>query len=258
MTGSTAHQGVDAWRESELAKWVDAAEAPVFKSQCADLFGYQMLQIGIQPGLVSGLEECSIRNKSLVVADPGPAAAGALLAKPDTLPILSDCIDVVVLPHTLDFSADPRQVLREVERILIPEGRVVISGFNPLSLWGARRVFRRMRNRQPWKAHFISTHRLQDWLSLLGFDVEQVELRLYRPPTQQVALMRSLNGMERLGQRFWPWAGATYIIRAVKRVSTLTPVGPQWVLDKGLGNQVAEPSASAGFGNILPFKEKND
>ena len=91
---------------------------------------------------------------------------------------------------------------------------------------------------------------------MLGFDVEMVELRMFRPPWQRARLMKSLQGMESLGQKYWSWAGSTYAIRAVKRVSTITPVRPHWRLEKTLGNRAVEPSASSGYGTIIPFREK--
>ncbi|MGV6827526.1 MAG: class I SAM-dependent methyltransferase [bacterium] len=248
--------GAQAWWSDGLAQQVLEAEESVIHQFSEDLFGYQLLQIGSQPNLVPGLEKCAIRSKALVICGEQGDALRGIMGMPEALPVKSDSIDVVVMPHTLDFAEDPRQVLREVERILIPEGRVIVSGFNPLSLWGARRAIRQVRNRQPWRAHFISTRRLHDWLSLLGFDVEIVEQRMFRPPWVRSRVMKSLQGLEKLGEKYWSWAGATYVIRAVKRVSTVTPVKPHWRLEKSLGNRAVEPSASSGYGNIIPFRDK--
>ncbi|MBK6906226.1 MAG: methyltransferase domain-containing protein [Rhodocyclaceae bacterium] len=44
------------------------------------------------------------------------------------LPFASNSIDLVVVPHTLEFDSNPHQVLREVERVLVPEGQVLVSG----------------------------------------------------------------------------------------------------------------------------------
>ena len=69
------------------------------------------------------------------------------------LPFATQSLDLVVMPHVLEFSAEPHQVLREVERVLIPEGQVIICGFNPISMWGARQSAGRMTG-----AHFLPLH----------------------------------------------------------------------------------------------------
>ncbi len=159
------------------------------------------------------------------------------------LPFASDSIDVVLLSHTLDFSPDPHPLLREVERVLIPEGKLIILGFNPFSLWGAWRLFRLRRRNIPWCGRFLSLSRLDDWLSLLGFEVQQVKRMMFIPPLQQSGLIRQLAIVERLGRRYWPMLSGSYVVQAVKRVSTLTPIEPAWKLgSRVLGGSVIEPT----------------
>jgi SAM-dependent methyltransferase len=150
-----------------------------------------------------------------------------VVAASGSLPIATDSVDAVFLPHTLEFSADAHQVLRETERVLIPEGRVVVIGFNALSLWGARRLAGGGRGRVPWCGKFLTPYRIGDWLSLLGFDIELQEMMMFRPPWRR-ALLQQLSFLDSMGRRFWPVLGGVYAIRAVKRVSTLTPLRPSW------------------------------
>jgi ubiquinone/menaquinone biosynthesis C-methylase UbiE len=89
------------------------------------------------------------------------------------LPFAAHSIDLVVMPHVLEFRADPHQILREVERVLIPEGEVLITGFNPISIWGLRRALPNCPGHFPWNGHYLSVRRLKDWLQLLGFEVER-------------------------------------------------------------------------------------
>jgi ubiquinone/menaquinone biosynthesis C-methylase UbiE len=169
-----------------------------------------------------------------------------LVGEPGKLPVLTDGIDAVLLPHTLDFCLDPQKVLLEVERVLIPEGKVIISGFNPVSLWGVVKTLKRKKTRVPWNAHFVSYTRLHDWLSLLGFDVEQTEVMMFRPPLENKAMMDKLEFMETTGSRVWPRFGGVYLIKAVKRVSTLTPIKPMWKRRPRLLSHVVEPT-TRGF-----------
>jgi SAM-dependent methyltransferase len=157
-----------------------------------------------------------------------PGVSSDLQATSWALPFKTDTIDVVILPHTLDFTPYPHQVLREVERILIPEGHVVITGFNPLSLWQLWRWSLGWRRQPPWCGHFFGQFRLRDWLTLLGFDVTHKQYFFYRPPVRNARLMQRLGFMEKLGQRLWPIAGAGYMLVARKRVETLTPIRQKW------------------------------
>ncbi len=141
-------------------------------------------------------------------------------------------LDLVVLPHTLEFSADPHHVLREVERVLVPEGRVVISGFNPASLWGFRqargRVFRASQLYLPEAGDFIGPWRLRDWLQLLSFEVESDRYGCYRPAIQSEKWLNRTAWLDRAGARWWPIFGAVYFVVAVKRVRGMRLLGPAW------------------------------
>jgi hypothetical protein len=104
---------------------------------------------------------------------------------------------------------------------------VVVIGFNALSLWGLRRLIPRGKARVPWCAAFLTAYRVGDWLSLLGFDLEMQETMMFRPPWRRTLGSQS-NLVDSMGDRFWPMFGGVYAIRAVKRVSTLTPLRPSW------------------------------
>jgi SAM-dependent methyltransferase len=217
----------------------------VLADLASGLFGYQLLQLGsLGPGQ-DYLAPCPVRQKTTV--DVFGCVPGAeLCARPEHLPIASASVDAVILPHTLDFADDPHQVLREAERVLIPEGRLLITAFNPWSLWGLwrllRRPFRRGRGQLPWCGHFLSYPRLQDWLTLMGFDIEHIEVRVFRPPLRGESALKRLSFLERIGQRYWPMLAGVYVLQAVKRVSTLRPVGPVWRRAPALGRRAIEPS----------------
>ena len=118
-----------------------------------------------------------IGHKVRLSTDPRAASRHSAVTDPAQLPLASDSIDLVVLPHTLDLCADPRRLLREVERVLIPEGRLITVNFNPWSLWGLQRLLRRPFGREevPWAGNFVGYVRLSDWLSLLGMEIERTE-----------------------------------------------------------------------------------
>ncbi|MET0004908.1 MAG: class I SAM-dependent methyltransferase [Candidatus Thiodiazotropha sp.] len=181
------------------------------------------------------------RNR--VVMGSGDDCTGIdLQADSHHLPLASDSVDGVVLPHTLDFTADPHQVLREVERVLIPEGKVLLCGFNPWSQWGLWRLLRLRSATIPWCGHFFSGKRIQDWFSLLGFELEEVVYLHFRPPVSNSPIMHRLAFMERLGKRIYPLFGGVYVILAVKREVTMTPLRSKWRVKKRVLPTAAEPT----------------
>jgi len=133
---------------------------------------------------------------------------------------------VVALLHVLEFSRQPHEILREAYRALIPEGRVVITGFNPWSLWGVRRLARR--GAVPWSGRFLSVNRLKDWLALLGFELDEAQTLLFRPPLRRHGMMARLDFLERYGARWWSALGGAYVVVARKRVIPLIPIKPRW------------------------------
>jgi SAM-dependent methyltransferase len=153
----------------------------------------------------------------------------------DALPFDSQSLDLVVLPHALERARDPHQALREVERVLMPEGRIVILGFNPGGLWALRqslgRVLRGLglaRGRplfMPSEGELLGYWRVRDWLRLLSFEVEEGRFGCYRPPFESQPWLDRFGWMEATGGRWWPVLGAAYMLVAVKRVRGMRLVG---------------------------------
>ncbi|MGE0371972.1 MAG: methyltransferase domain-containing protein [Gammaproteobacteria bacterium] len=226
-------RGLRAWHERQLGQLLLEQERRELDGILANLFGYYLLQVGAAMDAYL-LESSRIRRQVILdnswpvePGSPAPAHVTRMYADPHRLPVQSDSVDVVVLPHTLEFDASAHEVLREAERVLVAEGHVVILGFNPWSLWGIWRLLRR-RRQPPWHGAFRSIYRIKDWLSLLGFDIVQARSYFFRPPLQHEVMMRRLEWLERLGHRWWPFLGGAYLIVARKRVTTLTPIKPRW------------------------------
>ena len=146
------------------------------------------------------------------------------------LPFASQSLDLVVLPHVLEFAAEPHQVLREVERVLIPEGQLIVCGFNPASLWGARQLGGRLTGAHflPVGGEFISLPRIKDWLKLLNMEVNRGHFGCYAPPCTTETWLDRYAFMEKAGNRWWPYFGAVYMLQAIKRVKGMRLIGPAW------------------------------
>jgi len=128
----------------------------------------------------------------------------------------------------LEFAAEPHAVLREVDRVMMPEGRLVILGFNPWSLWGLRSSLGPSRDVCPWNGRFMSLLRVKDWLALLGFEVSAGRLVAYAPPIESPRVMRRFGFMEPAGDRWWAVGGAVYMLQAIKRVRGMRLLTPAW------------------------------
>lgn len=249
------------WLVSPPGRYALAWEQALFDQWVGDLFGYHALQLG-RPELDT-LRENRMPYRGLVLTAPRGVEAPPLMTKAasdttdttiltgngscesaspvmpemvtrdilvsrfDELPIATASTDLVVLPHVLEFAENPHDILREVERILVPEGQVIITGFNNLSLWGAREELGKLAGAPflPPGADLIAFTRLKDWLKLLSFDIDRGRFGCYRPPLRGEHWLQRFDFMEPAGDRWWPIFGALYAVRAVKRVRGMRLVG---------------------------------
>ncbi len=237
-------EALRAWFADALGTTLLEQEQVALDGILQDLFGYYLLQLGwVAPRDI--LTESRIRMRMVMDVDrPHGVDYPYVRAMPERVPVQGDSLDVVVLQHTLEFAKDPHEVLREVDRMLIPEGHVVIVAFNPWSYWGAWRLLRRRSRRFPWCGRFLSVTRMKDWMGLLGFDTVQVVPLFFRPPIRHEGVMRRLRFLDKAGARAWPLLSGVNIIVAQKRVATLTPIKlKRWRLQRRLVVDVAKPTS---------------
>jgi len=238
------------WWRSPPGLYLLAWEQALLDHLVNDAFGFHALQLGLPQ--LDGLRAnrmphrwvaCDDLHPSeplpLPPVDPSlstlmPLPAGASLhCDFDALPFPNQSLDLVLLPHALELARDPHDTLREVERVLVPEGRVVIIGLNPASLWGLRQRIGHARRRAglggplflPDAGEFIGYGRVRDWLRLLGFEVERARFGCWRPPWRQAGWLQRGAWMDEVGARLWPVLGAVYAVQAVKRVRGMRLVG---------------------------------
>lgn len=228
-----ARQRLRNWYQTPIGAYLAEQEAANLDNVLSNMFGYHLIQLGY-PGNGNLFPNSRIPHRMVLDRDyeclkiRANLNATVLGGMAEDLPLATDAIDVVVLPHTLEYVGDPHQVLREVDRVLIPEGHVVILGFNPFSLWRLWKALLGWRKQPPWCGRFIGVLRVKDWMSLLGFDVIHVRHFFHRPPISRMKLLSRLGVLEKLGKRFWPMMGGVYVLVARKRVVTLTPIKPRW------------------------------
>lgn len=213
------------WFGTPLGQYLLEKERAYLDDVTPDIFGFHAVQLGL-PGF-DLLRENRITHRVRVDSAGEPN----VYANCHELPFATQSIDLALLPHALDFAEDPHAVLREVDRVMMPEGRLVILGFNPWSLWGLRSALGFSRHEYPWNGRFVSLLRVKDWLALLGFDVNAGRLIAYSPPFDNDRLRRRFGFMEPAGDRWWAVGGAVYMLQAIKRVRGMRLITPAWQKD---------------------------
>ena len=202
-----------------------AAESELLAAALEDVFGWELLQIGAWGASRELLAGSRARRQSLIAA-PGLSAGADILARASQLPVIGDCVDAALLPHTLEFALDPYAILREVDRVLVGEGQLLVLGFRPWSLWGMRARWSRS-GFPPGIRRVLSERRLREWLVLLGFEVIARERYLYLSPWGRgLSMGEGIGRMLRPGLTY-PLPAGGYLLKARKRVYTLTPIRPR-------------------------------
>jgi SAM-dependent methyltransferase len=233
-----------AWRQwlaTPLGRYLRDWEQAQLDAAVVDVFGYHAVQLDTPElkGLQSNrmpyrwyLRSCT---EQAAADAPWPLAACDLVAEGAGLPFEAASLDLVVMPHTLELCEDPHATLREAERVLVPEGQLVITGLNPVSLWGWHNRRKAMYQRLGWRdvvqdglGHLIGYWRLRDWLRLLGFEVQVSRFGCWRPAVQNTRWLARMAWLDRWGARWWPILGGAYMVVAVKRVPGGRMLGRAW------------------------------
>ena len=222
-----------------------AAESELLSEALEDVFGWELLQVGAWGNARDLLAGSRTRRKSLIAA-AAFAGAADIIARPSLLPVTSDCVDAVLLPHTLEFTPDPYAVLREVDRVLVGEGQLLVLGFRPWSLWGMRARWSRS-GFPPGMRRVLSERLLREWLVLLGFEVVAARRYLYLGPWGGgLATHQGTARMLRPGLTY-PLPAGAFLLKARKRVYTLTPVRPRFREKTPVLGGLVKPTTRSGL-----------
>ena len=242
--------GAAEWLQTPLGQYLLERERAYIDKTVTDIFGYNALQIGLPQVDLLRANRMPLR----VCIDRG---AGAQLRADDAeMPIAGASVDLVLLPHVLEFSDNPHQILREVERVLVPDGHLVVSCFNPVSLWGLRHSLF-ARDAYPWNGRFIHLMRLKDWLALLGFEPAGGAMGCYVPPCRSQKWLDRFNFMESAGDRWWPFSGAVTFLHAIKRVRGMRVITPRWAQQARSEQLVTAPQRQeVSQGNQLAARDR--
>lgn len=212
-------QELESWYSRKNGQYLLDSIRQHLENTLATAFGYHILQLGVTRQ--HPLYENSPINHRIYTSQKEGDAIG-LVARCDELPLESDSIDILIAHHSLEFVANPHQSLREMQRVLAPQGHLMIIGFNPYSATGAAAYLKGLSRKSPWQAHHaVGRHRLTDWLHLLGCEVQDCSY-LYAVPPRGVGKLRDLMvGCDRWLTRHNVPVGGLYVLHAVKQVTGL-------------------------------------
>jgi SAM-dependent methyltransferase len=232
------------WYEQPAGIKVAAMEAELLANILPMMFGYYLLQLS-DHSPASCLTQSPILRQTCISPDalhdwPGSHVQGSYT----DLPFLADSVDVIFLPHVLEFSEHPEKILQEAWRVLIPEGHLIITGFNPWSLFGLWRRLKHKPDTLPWNGKFLSMYKLRRMLEQFGAEVTEEKTIFFRPPLENALWLKKLRFLEIVGEYCCPYAGGAYLLVAKKKVSTLTPIKSAWSVKKiVVKDAYIEPSA---------------
>jgi SAM-dependent methyltransferase len=206
----------------------------------SEIFGYNALEVGILSGKQSLLKHSRIATSFSIIEQSELWGYQnnlkteevneplALVSTTEQLPVATDNIDLVIASHVLESSEDPHQALREIDRVLVPEGHCILIGFNPFVLSGLGYQFRSLirRDKSPFKTRSVS--RVRDWFSVLGYEVLDVQYMGFRPRVKNKKLFSKLSWMEKIGEYTGPLLGKLYVIHVKKQVVAMSSHKKVW------------------------------
>lgn len=229
-----------AWWASPLGQAFLGEQKRLLEVELQDLFGFYLIQMGIDPSQdltqasrighrINLFPPIGSGRLSSFAASNGSGRLSPLVSEQHQLPLPDESVDLVVLHHLLDFSQSPHQILREVQRILIPRGQVIVIGFNPRSPWGVLgRLMRLFSGRPLWRRQSLPSHRLKDWCDLLDLELVSLQRGFYQPPVQHTGLLKSLKFLDTWGAKLNVPGGGFYLVQACKQVTGAIAVRPDW------------------------------
>ncbi|SIS76700.1 class I SAM-dependent methyltransferase [Neptunomonas antarctica] len=236
-------ESLKRWFSTDLGKEFLQTEQQVLDRLLPGLYGVHLAQIGVDP-TVNLVAQSSVAHTFVIYhkLELG-MQKNSIIAQSTELPLEHNSVDVVLLHHALDFTSSPHQVVREAARILRPGGHLLIVNFNPVSWWGISRLWTCKKNEPIWqKAHFLSHHRLIDWINLLELTELQTVSDYFLPSYESSGVRRRFNWLQAFGRKSLPRFGAFNVILARKDIGGMTVINPEKSAKRFIRLPVAEPA----------------
>ncbi|MCW8963411.1 MAG: class I SAM-dependent methyltransferase [Gammaproteobacteria bacterium] len=235
------HKRLAGWYQTVAGQNLLHQENTLINKAIEGLFGYHLVMLGALD-YAQGMAGSPISHKIVMNDEQLQQGTLHLRGSQYALPLQTDSVDVVVMPHLLEYSQQPHHVLREVERVTRPDGYIVILGFNPVSYYGICRALLGFKKRMPWQGHYYHPVRLRDWIQLLGFRIMEIKYCGFIPPISHEATQQHLGFLEKAADSFIAPLGSVYMIVARNQTVTPSVVRPAWKNKRAKLNGVVEPT----------------
>ena len=235
----------DAWFQGDLGQLVIEAESARLSDCFAHLFGFHVLLLGGGTQRVLMREALITHQVTLSPLLPDESLNPWIQCDWCELPIYNESIDVVLMPHTHELLGDTQALFKEVARVLVPNGHVLICGFNPHSFWGVWKYFLSGRGLIPWEHNFQSALKISESLKALDFSVIKQGKCWFKPPFKDLKRLDRFEFLERMGAKLFPWFGGVYYLQLQKQVKGVTPIKTRFKRSYGeieVGDSVVKPT----------------
>lgn len=225
------------WTNTVYGKELFDFEQELISKYLTKIFGFNILQIG-STNINYLSQNCKVKHKLVLSSnihehldnklDHNLDNRSLLYSKDHLIALATDSVDAVILAHALEFSPEPHSVLREIDRVLLPSGNLIILGFNPWSFWGLRSALTNKKSvLYPWHGSWLSCNRVCDWLRLLDYEICDKTFYFFRPYLNSQKILNSMRFMDQIG-KILPIGAASFCINAKKKQSLLTPIKAKW------------------------------
>ena len=249
---------VEHWFQSDEGQSLLCAEQYLIKRSLGDCFGYFIMQMSVtREKLLCHTARVQHKFSVYPVTPRSPLDNVDLLVDVEQMPLASNSLDAVLLHHSHEFVDNPQQLLREIERVMVNGGHLIVVGFNPYSLMGLQGLLTRIFPRAIWHNKSYSQKRMEDWLSILGFQLTQKQYGYHRFAAKRKKhkgrawsfVMRQINRITKQLP-----LGSFYCITAVKQEAAMTPDTASW---RSAANSLSalSPKANIRHGKVVPFKK---
>lgn len=217
----------DHWLTHYLGSSLLESEKQFLKSSLAGCYGKHVLLIGVPHQ--HALLECSVMINQVLLTPliNKHKHYKCIESEYHKLPIAPGSVDLVIVPHTMDFLDNPRQLLMEACKVVKPEGLIIIMGFNPISPWGFKKWWSKSKH-MPWLGAFINAKKVKNWIKLADFELVKQDMLLFRPPLTHQGLFKKMKFLEWLGKKVYAPFGGVYVLTAQAKTIPLTPIKLHW------------------------------
>lgn len=215
---------------ARLGETARAAAARRLEALWGDCAGQDVLGVGYAPPYLDPWRGAARRTLAFMPAEQGAerwpedGACATVLGEETRLPFADAVFDRVILVHALEEADAPHLLLREIWRVMAPEGRLVVVAANRAGLW-ARADATPFGYGRPY-----SRRQLAGLLTDALFEPTASAIALHAPPLDWGPLLALADVFERAGGLLRAPFGGLVLMEAVKRLYAATAKAGRKVL----------------------------